>query len=424
MDISKYKELIQRLNIFKHYSSLLVSVVIGLIAVLLFIPTQLMSSRLRGRIADESISKGGQQIQSLSENVVARSQWKEEQEYQQAWEGDANQIKILARQSTQRPLLSYKIFPKPKDTSTLIFEEFGQRYRALVEQLIARINGRDCPTDAELERNLQSSKLPGSGRARRRLLMRLSEVDATIVDVLCRTKAESSSVYINPTDLSGYEFWQDYEYTGVDETVQNCWYYQLAYWMIEDVVDTIGALNSGSNSVLTSPVKRLLSVNFTTGRKRMGLKSSVKVMDASDKPKYVLSIEDGLTESCTGRLCSDDIDIVHFNISVVVDIEAVLSFMQQLCSAKQHKFRGFFGESQEQVFKRNQITILESKVAPVDREDETHGLYRYGEDAVVQLDLVCEYIFNKSGYDEIKPELIKESLKKEEEPAEKRKRRR
>jgi hypothetical protein len=25
----------------------------------------------------------------------------------------------------------------------------------------------------------------------------------------------------------------------------------------------------------------------------------------------------------------------------------------------------------------------------------------------VQLDLVCEYIFNKAGYDEIKPEIIK-----------------
>jgi hypothetical protein len=86
--------------------------------------------------------------------------------------------------------------------------------------------------------------------------------------------------------------------------------------------------------------------------------------------------------------------------------------MQQLCSAKQHKFRGFSGEEQEQVFKHNQITVLESNIRSIDREDATHNLYRYGEDAVVVLDLICEYIFDKNGYDEIKPELVKELLKK------------
>lgn len=88
--------------------------------------------------------------------------------------------------------------------------------------------------------------------------------------------------------------------------------------------------------------------------------------------------------------------------------------MQQLCSAKQHKFRGFWGESQEQVFKHNQITILQSQITPIDREDDTHSLYRYGEDAVVRLDLICEYIFKKSALDEIKPKSVEEFLKRPE----------
>ena len=37
-----------------------------------------------------------------------------------------------------------------------------------------------------------------------------------------------------------------------------------------------------------------------------------------------------------------------------------------------------------------------------------HKLYRYGEAAAVRLDLICEYIFKKDGYDEIKPETIEE----------------
>jgi len=422
MDISKFKE---QLSFLKNYSLLLVPVVIGLVSVLLFIPTQLMSGHLKKKIVDESISRQGRRIQTLSRNVVAGSQWEVERDYQQAYESDANQIALLAKQSTQRQLLSYKIFPEPKDTSTLIFEEFGQQFRNAVDKLIAGVNALDCPTDTELDRTLQSSSglRPGRGRSSRGFLKMspgsLSEVDATILDALCRAKAESARVYINPTDLSRYEFWgkredesnggEKYEYTGRDEAVEECWYSQLAYWIIEDVINTIGALNSGSNSVLTSPVKQLVAVSFT----RSGERSSGTVRKAAGggRPSYVLSVVDGLTEPCTGRFCNDDIDIVHFNVVAVVSTKAVLPFMQQLCSAKEHKFRGFFGEGPEQTFRHNQITILESRVQSIDRKDEAHSLYRYGDEAVVELNLICEYIFNKNGYDEIKPESVKEELK-------------
>jgi hypothetical protein len=417
MDISKFKDLIQRLSFLGNYSSLILPVIIILVAVLLFIPTQLMSSKLKKRVENESISIG-KRVQSLSESTVSRNQWEVEQEYQQAYERDANQTALLAKQSSQRQLLSYKIFPKPKDTSTLIFKEFGQRFRGGIDKLIAQANALDCPTDAELQRNLQGSSLPSSRRGldwsmeKGRSDLRLSEVDATITDVLCREKAQSALVYANPADLSGYEFWEEYEYTGMDTAVEDCWYWQLAYWIIEDIFDTIDALNSGSNSVFTSPVKRLLDVSFAASDKGTGGKA------AAVRPSYVLSIEGALTEPHTGRFCNDDIDVVHFNVVVVVSTKAVLPFMQQLCSAKQHKFRGFSGEEQEQVFKHNQITVLENNIKSIDRKDTAHNLYRYGEDAVVELDLICEYIFNKNGCDEIKPESVKKSLKKVEERTE------
>jgi hypothetical protein len=128
-------------------------------------------------------------------------------------------------------------------------------------------------------------------------------------------------------------------------------------------------------------------------------------------PAYVLALGEGLAEPCTGRFTDDDIDVVHFNVVVVVSAKAVLPFMQELCSAKEHKFSGYFGEQEEQVSKHNQITVLESDIGPVNREDTSHLLYRYGEDAVVELDLVCEYVFDKNGYDEIKPESIKKASK-------------
>ena len=462
MDISKLKDVI--LNVVKTHSSLLVPVVIGLVGGLLFIlPAVLMSSKLKKQIAEESISKRGRQIVSLSRNAVAREQWKVERAYQQEHKRDSNDIELLARQSTQRELLSYEIFPAPKDDSMSLYQEFGQQFRGAVDKLMARINTGGCPTQAELEKSLQSSlgsRSPsGLGEFMRGSLERpyggsyegqyggqygrLGGARTEIIEALCRARAESAFIYANPSDLGGYEFWGKYEHPGMEEAVKDCWYYQLAYWIIEDVIDTIDAMNSGSNSVFTSPAKRLLGVWFTpisefamgagmpsvSGRPVSRYTGRGAVTSA--KPSYVRSIREGLTDPWTGRMCNDDIDVMHFNVAVVVSAKSVLPFMQRLCSAKQHKFRGWDGKGQEQIFKHNQITILESEIGLVARggaeykgtgglyeyrggsgaygyEDRgIHNLYRYGEDAVVELELICEYIFNKKGYDEIEPESVK-----------------
>jgi len=418
MDISKIKNAVQ--NIFKNYSSLLVPAAIGLFAMLLLIPTQLMSSKLRAQIADESISRRGKKIQSLSRNPVARRQWEEEQKYQQAYADDANTIALLAKESTERELLSYKIFPEPKDKSSLIFGQFGRQFRKSIDKLLSRLRAGGCPTDAELERGLEGLSTAGGSRWSRlgkkgSSYSRLSEARATVEDVLCREKAKSASVYANSANLSGYEFWREYEAKSWADAIRDCWYWQLGYWITEDIINTIDVLNSGSKSVLTSPVKQLLDVSFTRGgrisRSSAGAQPGTKTTNG--RPKYVISIGDAFTMPCTARLSNESIDVVHFKVSVVVSTKAILPFMQQLCSVKQHKFRGWDGREQEQVFKHNQITILETKIKSIDRKDDEHRLYRYGDDAVVELDLICEYIFNKAGYEEVKPNAVKEALAEE-----------
>jgi len=404
-----FKDLVGKLSVLKSYSSLLFPVVLGLIGVLVFIPTQLMSGKLKEQIVKESTSKA-REIRSLAGSAVSVDQWKIERDYQDSFKTDANEILTLSRQSSQRELLSYKIFPEPKDTSSLIFDEFSQRFLDGIDGLLTRANALDCPTDAELERILRDSSSSGagssSGRRRKTSYRRSKEVEAAIKDAVCLERAETISVYINPSDLVGYEFWQEYEYKGLSEAVEDCWYWQLAYWITEDVIDSIYVMNSASGSVLKSPVKRLLSVGFT----REGGISRFRKKAEVDKPSYVLSVDEGLTESCTRRFCNNDIDVVHFNFSVVISTREILSFMEELCSARRHIFKGYFGDEQAQEFKHNQITILESDIRPIDLSDKTHSLCYYGEDAVVELDLICEYIFNKSGYDEIKPSTVKNSL--------------
>ena len=100
-------------------------------------------------------------------------------------------------------------------------------------------------------------------------------------------------------------------------------------------------------------------------------------------------------------------------MTVVIDTKSVLPFMRQLCSSRRHKFTGFFNEEPEQLLRHSNITVLGSSVSPIDREGNLHFLYRYGQDAVVELNLVCEYVFNKHGYAAIKPKLIQKAVIKE-----------
>jgi hypothetical protein len=419
MDIPQFKEVIQRLSVLKRHSSLMVPIVIALVGVLLLLPAQLMSSKLKKKMSEESVMNRSRQVSSLRENTPASDQWKLEKERQQAYKSDANQISLLAKELTRRRLLSDKIFPEPTDKSISLFKDYGKLFRSGVDELLRGVNAGECPSGAELQRSLGGLSR-GTSRGGRPRQGTLSTAGNEIKDALCRSKAESAHAYCNPTDLSGYEFWEEYQYAGTPKAVEDCWYYQLAYWIIEDVIDTIDTMNSGSNTVLESSVKRLLGIDFGTGvmgsigfRRKTAVTGSVgtRRKAAVSPPSYVLTVDQGLTVPFTGRVCNSDIDVVHFNVSLIVDAKDILRFMQQLCSAKQHVIRDPNVQLQNPRYaKHNQITILESRISSINRQDETHDLYRYGEDAVVELDLICEYVFSKKGYDDIKPASVKQSL--------------
>jgi len=436
MNIPSFKDLIKKLSVIRTNSSLLLPIGIGLVAIVLFIPNQLLSGRLKQQIESDSVSKG-KSVQSIE--VVPREQLDQKEKYHERYAQDANQIALLAQRTTQRELLSYQIFldPNARSTSALIFDRFGQRFRESVDQLLTEAKAGTCPIDAELDRSLQQSPTgsrTGVGAARPSLYSRSSrtmpyyggygfgkaaEINRTIIEEICRERAKSASVYALATGLSGYEFWGTYKYSGVSEAVKDCWYWQLGYWVIEDVADTVKSMNSGSKSVFTSPVKRLMNVSFSMGDgRRRGFytgfsRRGPRQTDTGEKPRYVRSVEDAFIVPCTQRYCDDFIDVTHFRVRVVVSANAVLPFMKELCSAKQHKFNGYFGDGPEQTFKHNQITILESSTKAVEPESQDHYYYRYGDDAAVELDLICEYVFNKAGYEPIKPQAIKDELKAE-----------
>ncbi len=405
------------MNFFRRYLAFLAPIGIVIVTVVLFVPT-LLTGRSISKDMESSIAQG-RKITSMRKNTPPRAQADVEKLYQSEHKKDADEIVQLARRSTQRELINYGIFPKPKDTSQQVFVQFGVQYRTAIKELIKSMSALDAPSDIDIRKETETDGI-GTGRAIGGQFGRLgaSRTIGTkkgsrdvIVDAVCNKRAESVLVYANPNSFGWYGFWENYKYSGLDTAVKDCWHSQVAYWIYEDVVATINKMNAGYDCVYTSGVKRLVGVSFS---RPVEYVDPIKMVFAgSDEPDYVTDKSPGVlgVEPWTGRMCDDDIDVVHLCVSVIVDSKSFMSFIKELCSEKEHGYReGYSSSGPERIFKHNQITVLESKIEPVDRMATQHEYYRYGDSAVVQMSLICEYIFNRSGYDRIKPEPVKELL--------------
>jgi hypothetical protein len=392
----------------KKYLSLALPVGLVLAAVLLYIPTKMIGKALSSDIARNSLA-GAKKIEGMLRSVPSAKQFEMERRYQDRHAEDAKAISNIATQSSQRQLISYQIFPAPKDTSQQLFDEFALSYCEEIKGLVEWINGREAPDDGDLTRKL------GYSRGRNTKSSAKNAHDRK-VDAVCEKMAKSISVYACPQLFAWYNFWSDWtqmEFPGRKAAIEYCWNSQIAYLIYQDIVDSISQMNADADSVLTSDIKRLMGVSFNKPVTDDWGKVAA-VVTTEDMPVYITEPDQfviGSTVPWTGRISNKDIDVIHFSVAVIIDSKAVMPFMKSLCSQKEHTYRKDYSENgQEFVYKHNQMTILSSEIEPVDPEDKVHQYYRYGDDAVLRLSLVCEYIFNRSGYDKIKPKSIKELL--------------
>lgn len=400
MDIAK---------IIKKNIAIIIPAAIAVVAILLFVPTILMRGKINDKL--EQSKRAASEVDSAIYSVVPLRQYEVVKEYQDRHEQDANEIKNLAVQTTQRELLSYKIFPEPNETSVQIFNEFKKAYKTAFIKLIKDMNALDAPSDIEI-RNEAGANAAATMGSDRQLFSSSSRTDTSksdskIIELLCKRRSKEIPVYANPQVFSGVNFWDNWEYSGVQNAVLSCWYCQLACWIHKDIVDTINQLNAGSTSVAESSVKRLLGVRFDSADAG-GRSNTTNNMNAIELPGYVKDGGKQLCQPWTQRISNDKIDIIHFSVAVIVRADDVLKFMGALCSEKEHYFSGYNGEQDRQLFKHNQITVLQTTILPVDRQALNHERYVYGEDAVVHLNLICEYLLIREGYDAIKPMSLKE----------------
>ncbi|HOL89203.1 MAG TPA: hypothetical protein PK965_08290 [Anaerohalosphaeraceae bacterium] len=414
----------------KKYSALLLPAGLLLAGLILFLPTILIGRTVSEK--KQEWEKIAQTLDSLTRTTPPKEQAEQIQRILQQYKTDAEAVQKMSLQSSMRDLIKYGIFPKSADTSSQVYLDFGRRYRAAIEQMVTeRLKALDAPSDAEIR---AAGAGPGAGAVRGGeyigggaggIGFGGSTAENPMVNAVCNARAERIVMYANPRVFSWYDFWESYQFVGAEQALRDCWFSQTAYWIYEDVVAAIEAMNTGSQRVADSPVKRLMGVSFQrpvsdvsmvspypTGNLPRGIGGigGLAASAMADPPAYVLagSTSPLVSRPWTGRTCNDEMDVVHFAVSVVVDSRYTQAFLKELCSAKPHVYREGFKENGElRQARHNQITILASTFSAVDKQSLPHLYYRYGTDAVMRVDLVCEYLFLRKAYDEIKPEPVK-----------------
>lgn len=455
------KDILGKLSFLKNNLALLVPVIIAVVGLLFLVPARLLGGGVRKEMEQGSLRRG-QKITKLRRDLSAPRGVNTREGYIEALRQDANDIEALVERTVMREFLRYDIFPDTNETSLLLFERFSEEYRAGVDGMLAKVGAGGAPSITAIEEALKSARptrAPGMGgmgggydtmsgldagslgaggadygglygggglESGRGMgtprLSGLSPVNREIVNQVCRDAAKTVKVYGAEENIAGYTFWDTWTFLDRDTAYRDCWYWQLGYWVVEDVMTTIQKMNETSTSVIDSPVKRLTDVSFTLkqssrrrGSRGPTMRFGAKMTGgagAGNNPTYVKTAKDALTVPCTGRVTNEEMDIIQFSMRVIVDAGQVLPFMQQLCSAKEHKFRGFYGENdREETYEHNQISILEGSVNVVDKTSYAHELYYYGDGSVVELDMICEYVFPKvPAFDGLKPKQVLEDL--------------
>lgn len=392
----------------KKYMSLIIPTGIFIVSIVFIVLSSTTKKSLAENIEKTSLSKSNA-IRSLIRNTPAEKQYEQEKRYQDAYAKDAGSIVRLIKQSSLRDLISYNIFPKPQDTSRQLYLDFGNNYRKAIEDLVKSMKALDAPGEAAISEVTGHLSGSSSQRSYGRSGVSKDDSKAALIDAICRRRAESAHVYADPTLFKWYDFWYGYVYPGPEIALEDAWFSQLSYWVYDDVVTTIRTMNADSKCVYDSPVKRLVGIGFSNLVDYETKQRNTSYANG-DEAIYVWheNVQQLGIYPWSGRRCDDDIDVIHFSVAVVVGSKHVMPFMKNLCSQKEHKHReGYLLEGKENTYTHNQITILQCETEPIVRDEEVHENYQYGDDAIVKLHLICEYILNRNGLDQIKPQSVK-----------------
>jgi hypothetical protein len=78
-------------------------------------------------------------------------------------EGEVKQIDDLIRQSSQRELIAWNIFPEPKDTSSQVYVEYGKNFQKAIERMLEELKALDAPSENEIRQRTGTARTATEG---------------------------------------------------------------------------------------------------------------------------------------------------------------------------------------------------------------------------------------------------------------------
>jgi len=438
----------------KKRSFLIVCLALFLFGLGLFVPGMMIgadNSEALREVKDKYDSAAGLGKRVVHDNEVARLKKNASQA-----DDDLKKVDELAANTSNRPLIFEKVFPAPRPgTSQFYYGKFGENHSELINGLIRQLNGDDRPSEIE-EKDAIEKAGEGSNVSRRegydsyrptmtgafgRSQQNTNTLSDQLIFELRDNRAKNISIYCSTDAFCCYDYWKGHPGTGKTSLLQsNSWFTQLAYWIEQDVVLSILQINSNTASVKENPVKRLIEISFSgskvddetggtyTSRDKsdMGIITRRRTDSHGILPTYVIrkmggrdadagitgdvtgantgNITGNMVSSWTGHVSDETAHVVHFELGVIIDTTQVIAFMNALQSQKEAG----------KINQRNQITVLEWQMEPLEIEKEKFAGFHYGSGSLTTLRLICEYIFFREGYAKYMPKPVKKLFEEDE----------
>ena len=376
---------------------------------------------------------------------------------------DMEEVKIWTDQTTARPLLSNDIFPEPGGINQKVkFEKFARAYCLAVDRFMKKLSAGLPPSQLEEETlriNINKKRSVSFGRSdpfesamdfsfRPSSSSLGPRTDEQIeIDEFRKERATSFAIYSDTSSFFGYDFWDKPQNDDRDAMLFDTWFSQLAFWIQEDVVLAIAQINANSKMVANSPIKRLIEISFqgasvgTSGSVDNSVSYVIKTVSrfgapnnvGADRrtngsevflPEYILPPSAALgasmlgktdknvgqiTNSWTRRISEGLVDVIQFELALIIDTMHIDPFINALQSEKMTNIIQN-NSSQLNQSTRNQITVVQIMIEPINTELEKESGFYYGPGALAVLRLVGEYVFFKSGYESQMPQPVKDIL--------------
>jgi hypothetical protein len=311
----------------------------------------------------------------------------------------SKQILALAVQMNRHQPLVPGVFPKPNDTTKLMFRD---AYKQYIEQGIQqRLQAANPPTPedvAKAEQKLWDEKYANKiyyvngQEANREVVDRefLAEV-ANLREVLERQTAENHRVYLDQAAVTRNNTLLSTGGTPPDPQV---WYAQMAIWVQTDLVDSIASLNEQvlkrnhkdqkDWNIVNAPVKHVSRVSVPEGPEMYFRITDTTIEGISAGAQDFQS-------SPTGRTSGPVYDVIKWELVVKMHAHYVPALIEEMA-------RGKF------------ITVHKVDTQSIDTTLARDEGFFYGNVPLVQATLTGEALMLRDWTLELVPEVVKKDL--------------